>query len=212
MPDSDSRELVIASRNQDKIEEIRALLSDTGLNVLSEKELGRLPAVEEDGNTLEENAIKKAVEFMRATGLMALADDTGLEVDYLNGAPGVYSARYAGENASYADNNRKLLSELEGVSRDKRTARFRCVVAIAIPAAGTQDGECKKVHTVEGRCEGLITTSPRGTSGFGYDPIFLVRGIGKTFAELSEEEKNKLSHRGHALRKAKKLLTHLFFA
>ena len=182
--------IVVATRNRHKLDEIRAILGVPDL--LSAFDFPNVPDVVEDGATFEANAIKKAVALARATGLRALADDSGLEVDALGGAPGVYSARYAGEPANHARNNEKLLHAMAG--RTDRTARFRCVLALAGP-----DGS---VHVVDGRCEGRIIDELRGTEGFGYDPLFVPDGFDKTFAELSSEEKNRISHRGRALAKA----------
>jgi XTP/dITP diphosphohydrolase len=184
--------LVIATRNPHKLEEIRAVFNFAGLEVSSAFDYPDVPDVVEDGDTLEANAIKKAVELCQATGCVALADDSGLEVTALNGAPGVYSARWAGEGCTYADNNVKLLRELEGLQN--RQARFRTVIALALPNGN--------VRTVEGICEGRIIEACRGEQGFGYDPLFVPVGLEKTFAELPAEEKNCLSHRGHALRQA----------
>lgn len=185
--------LLFATRNRHKLEELRALFLFSGLEVGSALDFPELPDVEEDGETLEENAIKKAVTLARATGCWALADDTGLEVEALDGAPGVYSARYAGEHVDYAANNAKLLRAMRGVSN--RRACFRCVIALSSPA-----GEAR---TVEGRCEGTITERPRGTHGFGYDPVFLPHGHSQTFAEMAEAMKNSLSHRARALAAAR---------
>ncbi len=190
--------LLVATRNRDKLREIREVLADLDVELLCAADLPDLPEVVEDAATLEGNAIKKALTLHRLTGLPTLADDTGLEVDALGGAPGVYSSRYAGENATYADNVRKLLHELEGVSAEQRTARFRTVAAFA------HDGT---VETVEGICEGRITTEPRGSGNFGYDPVFFVPEAGKTMAEMTLEEKNRISHRGRALREMRKRLT-----
>jgi XTP/dITP diphosphohydrolase len=193
--------LVVASRNEHKIKEIQAILAGQPWQVLTAHDFPGFPEVIEDGLTLEDNAIKKAKEIAAFTGCLALADDTGLEVDALGGRPGVYSARFAGPDATYGDNNRKLLRLLEGIPLEGRTARFRCVIAVAEP-----DGN---VHLVEGKCEGLIGFELRGEGGFGYDPLFIVDGLGKTFAELSPEEKNRVSHRGRALRLAAELLKEL---
>lgn len=190
--------LVLATHNRGKVRELRELLSGTGMEVVSLAAYPGVQEVKEDGTTFEENAIKKAREVAQAVGEIALADDSGLEVDYLDGAPGVYSARFAGEQHDDAANNRKLLQLMSGVPPEKRTARFRCVVAIATPGG--------KTETAEGTCEGLITTEPRGSGGFGYDPLFLVPAYSKTFAELDAAEKNLISHRGRALRNAVHLL------
>jgi len=184
--------LIIATRNAHKLEEIRAIFDFQGLEVLSAFDFPELPDVEEDRDTFEGNAIKKAVEIARATRCWALADDSGLEVDALGGAPGVYSARYAGEPCSYEANNEKLLRELSG--KEDRSARFRTVVALSDPGGSTQ--------TVEGECCGVIIKELRGTNGFGYDPLFIPDGYSETFAELDAETKNRISHRARALRKA----------
>ena len=155
-----------------------------------------LPEILEDGDTFFENAMKKARTVAEVTGLMALADDSGLEVDALNGAPGVRSARFAGPEASDADNNRKLLRELRDVPDGKRSSRFRCVMVLYHPSG--------RWISAEGSCEGMITQKPRGNSGFGYDPIFFVPEMGKTMAQIGPEEKNRISHRGGALRELKK--------
>ena len=193
--------LVVASRNEHKIKEIQAILAGQAWQVLTAHDFPGFPDVVEDGLTLEANAVKKAKEIAAFTGYPALADDTGLEVDALGGKPGVYSARFAGAHATYEDNNRKLLRLLEGTPLEKRTARFRCVIAIAEPDGST--------HLVEGKCEGQIGFTLKGEGGFGYDPLFIVDGLGKTFAELSPEEKNRVSHRGRALRLAARLLKEL---
>jgi len=184
--------LVIATRNKHKLEEIRSVFRLPSADLLSALDYPDVPDVVEDGITFEANAIKKAVTLAHATGLWALADDSGLEVDALNGAPGIYSARYAGEPVSYPANNRKLLEELEKASN--RRARFRCVIALSSP-----DGKAK---TVDGRCEGVIAREERGRQGFGYDPLFVPDGFSKTFAEMDADSKNAISHRGRALKKA----------
>ena len=184
--------LVIATRNKHKLEEIRAILSVPRLEIVSALDFPEVPDVVEDGETFEANAIKKAVALATATGLWALADDSGLEVDALGGAPGVYSARYAGEPASYPANNQKLLKNL-AQARNRR-ARFRCVIALASPSGD--------VRTVDGRCEGAIAFEERGAGGFGYDPLFIPDGHTRTFAELEPAAKHAISHRGRALRKA----------
>jgi len=189
--------LLLATRNRDKVEEIREALAGLEIDLLTVDELGPLPEVIEDQETLKGNAIKKAATLASLSGLLSLADDTGLEVDALNGAPGVYSSRYSGENATYAENVTRLLSELEGIRPAERTARFRCVIAIA---------DARGVETVDGVCEGLIIDEPRGTGGFGYDPVFMVPDTGKTMAELSMAEKNRISHRGRALARMRVVL------
>ena len=191
-------EIVLATRNRDKIKEIKEILKGIPVKLLTFDEHSRTLSVEENGKTLEENAVKKATSWMKETGKPALADDSGLEVDYLNGAPGVYSSRFAGEDATYADNNAKLLELLKDVQEERRTAHFRCVASLIFP-----DG---RKELFEGIVEGLIITAPRGKSGFGYDPVFLVPEYGKTFAELGDELKNKISHRAMAFRKVKEYL------
>jgi len=193
-------QIVLATHNQDKVVEIRAALTDLPIQILSLVDFPNAPEVIEDGDTLAANAIKKALAIHQYTNFPAVADDTGLMVDALNGAPGVYSSRYAGPNAAYADNVQKLLRELAGVPAMQRTAEFRTVMALAL------DG---KTHLVEGRCRGRITLTPAGNSGFGYDPVFFVPELNKTFAELTLAEKNKISHRGKAAAAFKALLVKL---
>ncbi|MDB4960787.1 MAG: non-canonical purine pyrophosphatase, rdgB/HAM1 family [Myxococcales bacterium] len=203
------RPLVFATRNKGKLVELRQLLP--GVDVLSVDEaaqrLGReIPEVIEDADTFAGNAIKKAREVSQVTGLPALADDSGLEVDALGGAPGVYSARYAGEGAGDAANNAKLLAALAGVPAAERTARFRCVLALA-DVAGALGTE---TLTADGVCEGTLLDEARGTGGFGYDPLFLFPELGKTFAELGVGTKGDLSHRARAMRAIKpRLLSYL---
>jgi XTP/dITP diphosphohydrolase len=182
--------LVLASRNQHKIEEMTTLLSSLGVEVLSALDFPELQEVEEDQPTLDGNALKKARYVHKVTGLPALSDDTGLEVEVLNGAPGVYSARYAGEDVTYQDNVLKLLFEMSG--KTNRKAQFRTVMAFV-----TSDFE----KTVEGAVQGIITPEQKGTGGFGYDPVFLPDGFEETFAELDPEVKNSISHRGRAIQK-----------
>lgn len=181
--------ILIASRNVHKIQEIREIFDLPGVEWVSTAEFPELADVEEDGDTFETNAIKKATELAKATGLWALADDSGLEVTALGNAPGVYSARYAGEPCNHANNNVKLLNALAG--KVDRSARFRCVAALSDPAG--------RVETVSGSCPGRIVDTLRGAQGFGYDPLFVPDGYEITFAEMGNEQKNKLSHRGQAL-------------
>jgi XTP/dITP diphosphohydrolase len=190
--------LVLATRNRYKVEEIQAILRGLPVRVLSFHDVPGLPDVVEDGATLEENAAKKAREVAAVTGYAALADDTGLEVEFLDGAPGVHSARYAGEPPSYERNNRKLLDEMSGAGEGDRRAAFRTVVALALP-----DGD---VHLVEGRMDGVILLEPAGENGFGYDPLFRPDGETRSFAEMTSEEKNAVSHRGRAVRAARDLV------
>ena len=185
-------QLVIATRNANKLSEIRSVLGLNESQVKSSFDFPQIPDVVEDKDTLEGNAIKKAMTIASATGCWALADDSGLEVDALGGAPGVYSARYAGEHCSYMDNCNKLLFELDG--QTNRRARFRTVLAL-VNLVG-------EVRTLEGAMDGVITTSMRGNDGFGYDPVFIPEGYDLTYAELDPDEKNRISHRGRALQAA----------
>jgi XTP/dITP diphosphohydrolase len=187
-------QLLVATRNRHKLVEIRDILAELQFEIVSPAAVPGLPEIVEDAATIRDNAIKKAVETARAAGMLTLADDSGLEVDALGGQPGVRSARYAGENATYHENNKKLLKALEGVPADKRTGRFRCVMAVA-DAAGLVD-------VVEGICNGVLIEAERGGGGFGFDPLFIADGQVKTFAELSPEVKNRISHRAKALQKA----------
>lgn len=199
--------LVFATRNQGKVIELRQLLADLDAQVLSLADLDTpVPEVIEDGDTFEANAAKKAMCVSRATGLPALADDSGLEVDALGGAPGVHSARYAGERASDRENNEKLLIALQGVPAERRTARFRSCLALADTAGSL--GE--RVVTAAGVCEGCILEAPRGTGGFGYDPLFYVPDLQATFAELGVGTKNQRSHRARAMRAMKLHLIQYF--
>lgn len=182
--------IFLASGNPHKIEELRQLLEPLQIQIRSTRDFEDAEEVEEDQPDLAGNALKKARYWHEVSGLSSLADDTGLEVDALNGAPGVYSARYAGENVTYADNVEKLLRELDG--KTDRKARFRTVIAYV-----TDNGE----QIFEGVCNGIITTENKGEKGFGYDPVFSPDGYSETFAELSAEEKNRISHRGRALEK-----------
>ncbi len=193
--------VVIASRNQGKIAEFHELLRGLDVNVLSLADFPGLPDVAETGATFQENALLKARAAAAATGLVAMADDSGLEVDYLNGAPGIYSSRYAGSDHDDAANIRKLLAALEGVPVNRRAARFRCVIAITTPDGGE--------YLSEGVCEGRITRKPRGAGGFGYDPVFLVPSLDQTFAELGERVKNRISHRAQAMANAREILASL---
>lgn len=181
--------IFLASGNPHKIEELKQILNPMGIKLKSTLDFPRVEKVEEDRPDLEGNALKKARHWYEKTGLPSLSDDTGLEVDALDGAPGVYSARYAGEKASYEENTQKLLQELNGQS--DRSAQFRTVIAFI-----DQSGE---EHFFEGVCRGNILTEKRGEKGFGYDPVFVPEGNNKTFAEISSEEKNKISHRGKAV-------------
>ncbi|MCL6473042.1 MAG: XTP/dITP diphosphatase [Firmicutes bacterium] len=188
-------ELIIASQNEGKIREIIDILDLKDVKVYTLKDFPNWPNVEETGSTFYDNALIKARALVEAFGKPAVADDSGLEVDALGGKPGIYSARYAGEQGNAKKNNEKLLRELEGVPWDRRTARFRCVAVIMTP-----DGW---VAQAEGTLEGRIGFEPRGAGGFGYDPIFIVEGEERTVAEMPLDEKNKISHRAKAFRKLK---------
>lgn len=182
--------IVLATSNENKVKELRALIKDVPVDIRCLKDFGPVPEAVEDGATFEENAYKKALHYARILGLPALADDSGLSVDALNGAPGVYSARYSGEKAADWDNCEKLLREMAGTT--DRAARFECVLSLAVPHG--------PALTWEGRCEGRITEQRQGEAGFGYDPVFFYEDFGKTFAEVSMEEKSQVSHRGKAMR------------
>jgi len=185
--------LVLATRNTGKTGEIRELLKEFPVEIKNLDDLGPIPPVEEDGTTFDENAYKKASFTARVLGLPALADDSGLEVDALGGAPGVHSARYAGPSATDAENNAELLRKMEG--KTNRAAAFMCVISIAVPSG--------VALTYEARCEGLIAEAPAGENGFGYDPVFYYPPLNRTFAQLSAKEKNLVSHRGKALAELK---------
>ncbi len=191
--------LVIATENKHKGEELASILrQEMEIDVRTLADFPGVKLPPETGSTYRENAVQKALAAAKATGHWAMGDDSGLEVDALGGAPGLYSARFAGEGVTYADNRKKLLDQLGDRPDDQRTARFICTIAIASP-----DG---KVEVVEGRCEGRITRGEAGGGGFGYDPIFFLPTHDKTFAEISPEEKNRISHRGRAVRAAISLL------
>ncbi|MEL7607662.1 MAG: RdgB/HAM1 family non-canonical purine NTP pyrophosphatase [Sedimentibacter saalensis] len=193
------RKIILSSGNMHKINEIKDILKNTIFDVVSKDDLGYLDFdVEEDKDTLEGNAFKKAEELHKLVKGIVIADDTGLFVDALNGDPGVYSARYAGEPVSYKDNNKLLLKNLEGVPMEKRTATFKTVMAVVL-----EDGSRLMA---EGECKGKIAFEERGTNGFGYDPLFIVDGWNKSFSEMTEEEKNQVSHRANALMNLKEKL------
>jgi XTP/dITP diphosphohydrolase len=192
-------ELVLATRNRNKVIELVALLGDLGITIRTLDEFPDAPDVVEDGDTCEANAVKKARVIAEFTGLPAVADDTGLEVDALGGRPGVYAARYAGKDATYEDNCRKLLRELMGVPREQRTARFLTVAAIALPSDG--------IRVARGTLEGVIAEEASGTLGFGYDPVFQIPELGKTLAQLSADQKNTISHRAKAFAKVREMLS-----
>ena len=191
--------IVAASRNRHKIEEIEAITKKYGMSIISRDEAGVPPVeIDEDVETFEENSLKKAGEIMKLCGRITLADDSGLMVDYLGGAPGVYSARFAGEDGNDEQNNAKLLHLLEGVPPEERTAKFVSVITMVYP-----DGT---VISARGECHGRIINEPTGDGGFGYDPLFVPDGYEKTFAQLTAEEKNVISHRAAALAELEKLL------
>ena len=192
------RKVIFATSNEGKMKEVRAILEDLGMEVLSMKEAGIHVDVVEDGTTFEENAVIKATEIQKVCGEIVLADDSGLEVDYLNKEPGIYSARYMGEDTSYKIKNQNIIDRLDGVEDEKRTARFVCAIAAAFP-----DGT---VEVTRGTIEGRIGYEESGENGFGYDPIFYVPEYGCTTAQLSPEQKNEVSHRGKALRKMKEIM------
>jgi XTP/dITP diphosphohydrolase len=191
-------EVVLATRNHGKIREMTMVLEDEGIQVYSLNDFPGVTEVLEDGATFRENALKKARQVARLTGKLTVADDSGLEVSGLDGKPGVLSARYAGEGATDGENNEKLLEALEGLPKKKREASFRCVLALVDPSGGET--------VIEDECRGMILTERRGNRGFGYDPVFFFPPLDKTFAELTEAEKNRVSHRGKALRRLKEIL------
>ena len=190
--------IVVATKNPGKLREIKDALQGMGVELVSLKDLSPVPPLEEDGKTLQENALKKARVVAERFGRLTIADDSGLEVDYLQGEPGVRSARFAGERASDAENNRKLQRLLEGVPSSQRGATFRCIIAVVSPQG--------KEAWVEGTCRGVIGDTERGGQGFGYDPLFFLPELGKALAELPLEAKNRVSHRGHALAALKEAL------
>ena len=197
-------ELLVGTTNQGKFAEVQAFLQKLPLKIHSLASLGSWPPIVEDGTTFEENALKKARVLAEYSGHITLADDSGLEVDALNGAPGIYSARYAGEESDDAKNNAKLLCELRNVPEDKRSARFDCVLALCAPHS-----RAMKELTVHESCEGRIAFSLKGNHGFGYDPLFFYPPWGKTFGEIDRETKATVSHRGKALKKLAEMLPNL---
>jgi XTP/dITP diphosphohydrolase len=190
--------IIFATGNKNKMREIRDILSDLGMEILSMKEAGIDKEINENGKTFEENALIKARTVAEDTDAVVLADDSGLEIDYLNKEPGIYSARYLGEDTSYEIKNQALLDRLSGVKKEDRTARFVCAIAAVLPD--------KREFVVRETIEGYIGEKPAGTNGFGYDPIFYVDEYGCSTAELSEEKKNEVSHRGKALRAMREVL------
>lgn len=190
--------MVVATRNRKKLKEIKEILNGLELKISSISDYPHPPRVIENGKTFKENAAKKAVALSRFTGILTLGEDSGLCVDSLKGKPGIYSSRYAGRDKSDAKNNKKLLTALAGLPLKKRSAHYICAVAMADKRG--------LISVVEGRCNGIIGFAPKGNKGFGYDPIFLIPKFKKTFAELGEGIKHKMSHRYHALRKARKII------
>lgn len=195
--------ILMATRNKGKMIELRENLKNLQLEIITLDDIKDMPLLEENGETFLENAVSKAQTASKISGLITMADDSGLEVDALDGRPGVYSARFAGEPSDDRKNNQKMLQLMKGLPFEKRTARFVCAIAIAFP-----DG---RIYSAEGKCEGIILEESRGTGGFGYDPLFYIPGMEKTFAELNMDEKNAISHRGKALREASILLERFLF-
>ena len=191
-------EIIFATGNKDKMREIREIMADCDVHIVSMKEAGIRVDIVEDGTTFEENALIKAKAVMKVTGQLTLADDSGLEIDALNGEPGIYSSRYLGEDTSYVKKNSVILERLKDVPEEKRSARFVCAVAAAFP-----DGQSK---VIRGTMEGSIGYEIKGENGFGYDPIFYLPQYGKYSAELTSDEKNAISHRGEALRRIREVL------
>lgn len=194
--------LLLATRNQHKKTELQQILNDLNIAVLTFQDINDLPEIEEDGETFEENARKKSRVTAFATGLVTLADDSGLMVDFLDGQPGIYSARFAGREANDQMNNEKLLELMKNVPESKRTARFICVIAVSDYKGNTE--------LVKGSCEGKIALRPSGNGGFGYDPLFIPDGFKETFAELQPDIKNRISHRGKALAQVKPIIAKYF--
>jgi XTP/dITP diphosphohydrolase len=194
-------ELLVGTTNQGKLDEVQGYLKGLSLKILALQSLEKWPTVVEDGATYEENALKKAKALAEYSGYLTLADDSGLEVDALNGAPGIYSARYSGEEGNDQKNNEKLLNALKDVPEDKRTARFVCALALCAPKS-----QGPKKWIIRESCEGIIAFSPKGQNGFGYDPVFFYPPFGKTFGEIDRETKATVSHRGKALKKLAQML------
>ena len=197
------KELIVASRNKGKVGEIKELLSDLDFKVTSLLEYPNLPDVVEDGKTYKANALKKASTIAKLTGKMTMSDDSGIEVKALDNAPGIYSARFAGEGKTEKQKNQKLFRMLKNVPMSKRQARYRCVIALV-------DAKGRELGTVQGACSGLIATKERGHHGFGFDPLFIVARYNKTFGELDPSIKAKISHRARALKKFRSLLENTF--
>ena len=195
---TEKTEMILGTRNHGKIAEFRSLFKGMQIKLLSFYDFPDVPPVVEDGKTFQENAAKKAKAIAKATGRIAVSDDSGLEVDFLKGVPGVYSARFAGERATDRDNARKVLKGLDGVAWEERSARFVCVICAATPKG--------KIVSAEGTCKGTISFEMRGSHGFGYDPIFIPHGYQMTMAEMEPELKNRISHRADAMKKFRKVL------
>ncbi len=195
------QEILLATRNTHKTREIQEILRDLDLKILNLDDVGQFPEVVEDGHSFEENAIKKAMTIAKASGIISMADDSGLVVDCLDGRPGVYSARFAGPEATDEENNDRLLMLMDGVEPESRQARFVCCIAVCTP-----EGKCE---VVKGSCEGHISMQASGSGGFGYDPLFFPEHFVQSFAELSPEDKNAISHRGQALKQVRDLLLQL---
>ena len=196
--DKKTKKVLLATRNRGKVREIRKVLKGLGIRIQSLHDLPGAPEINEDGNSFSENALKKARFYAALSGMLTISDDSGVEVDALKGQPGIYSARYAGEGASDQDNIQKLLKEMEGIPTSKRGARFKCSIAIVSPD-GTE-------AVAEGSCKGKIGFREVGKRGFGYDPLFILPQYGKTMAQFTLEEKNRISHRGKALRKLRRII------
>ena len=195
---TEKTEMILGTRNHGKIAEFRSLFKGMQIKLLSFYDFPDVPPVVEDGKTFQDNAVKKAKAIAKATGRTAVSDDSGLEVDFLNAVPGVYSARFAGERATDRDNARKVLKMLDGVAWEERSARFVCVICAATPKG--------KIVSAEGTCKGTISFEMRGSHGFGYDPIFIPHGYQMTMAEMEPELKNRISHRADAMKKFRKVL------
>ena len=192
------KKIIIASNNKGKIREIRAIIGEQDIELLDLKDIGFTDEITEDGYSIKENAVKKGLSVMKAVGELTIADDSGLEVDAIDGQPGVLSARFSGEGATDESNNRKLLELLSNIPMEKRGAQFRCVMALIYPNG--------KILTAEGICRGRIAYKPIGDKGFGYDPIFIPNGYDKTFSQLGSHVKNQISHRAIALYKMKGIM------
>ncbi|MBX3059454.1 MAG: XTP/dITP diphosphatase [Anaerolineae bacterium] len=202
---SQTKKMVVATHNKGKVKEFAEMMQDMDIAWLGLDDVGVTEDVPETGDTFRENAVMKAVAYAQATGLLALADDSGLEIDALDGAPGVFSARYGGADLSHAQRYQLVLQQLADVPAPARTARFRCVIVVV-------DGHGRILAEAEGVCEGLIAPSPAGSGGFGYDPIFFLPELGKTMAQLSSAEKHQISHRGRAMRQLEPLLRRILSA